>query len=252
MIGWKEALLRRVAAGLHARAAPGDRRSLEAFSERCASWLGDYALFRALKARWGGRAWTEWPEALARRDPAALRAAGEELAEEVRSQLFCQWAFFRQWGRLRERCRSMGIRLMGDLPIYVAHDSAEVWARPELFQLDARGRPAAVAGVPPDYFSATGQLWGNPLYRWDALARTGYAWWIERFRAVLSEEVVGALVLALILLLMMIFRPQGIFPARRRARGRPPWRAASAPARAATRGPRLPRAAASSAARATG
>ncbi len=186
VIAWKGALLRHAADRCHAGGAPADRRSLEDFAERHASWLGDFALFQALKARHGGRPWTAWPPALARRDPGTLRDARAELAGEIRAQVFGQWAFFRQWARLRERCRSAGIRLMGDLPIYVAHDSAEVWARPELFQLDAQGRPAAVAGVPPDYFSATGQLWGNPLYRWEAARRTGWAFWIERMRSALE------------------------------------------------------------------
>ena len=186
VIAWKGALLRRASARFHARAAAGDRLSLEAFSERHASWLGDFALFQALKERHGGLAWPRWPAPLARRDGEALRKARAELADEIRAQIFCQWAFFRQWARLREHCRSRGIRLMGDLPIYVAHDSAEVWARPELYHLDARGEPTVVAGVPPDYFSATGQRWGNPLYRWEALRETGYAFWIERTRSALE------------------------------------------------------------------
>ncbi len=110
------------------------------------------------------------------------RRRRERCAREIRAEQFAQWQFFRQWDRLREACRAAGIRLMGDVPIFVAHDSADVWAHPELFRLRSDGRPAWIAGVPPDYFSATGQRWGNPLYRWDVLERTGFAWWVARFR----------------------------------------------------------------------
>lgn len=158
------------------------REDLRVFCEANAAWLDDYALFAALKARHAGRPWTDWEPALAQREPGALHAWRERCAREVRAEQFAQWQFFLQWGRLRERCRAAGIRLMGDLPIFVAHDSADVWSHPELFRLAADGRPASIAGVPPDYFSATGQCWGNPLYRWDVLERSGYAWWVARFR----------------------------------------------------------------------
>jgi 4-alpha-glucanotransferase len=185
-LGWKRVRLRRAAAAF-ARGATGEPSAeLEAFRAREAGWLSDWALFAVLKESHGGRPWTEWPAPLARRDPAALGAARARYAEEIFAEEFAQWCFARQWQALRGRCRALGVALMGDVPIYVAHDSVEVWTRPGLFRLDARGLPAFVAGVPPDYFSATGQLWGNPLYDWDALARDGWAFWIDRVRGALA------------------------------------------------------------------
>ena len=131
-------------------------------------------------------AWTDWEPDIAQRDPAAVARWSARCERDIRLHKLTQFLFFEQWQRVREACRARSIAIMGDIPIFVAHDSADVWARRELFRLDADGRPAVVAGVPPDYFSATGQLWGNPHYRWDALERTGYAWWIERFRALLD------------------------------------------------------------------
>ncbi len=133
------------------------------------------------------RPWTRWAGPLARREPAALDAARARYASEISAEVFAQWCFARQWDALRARCRALGIALLGDVPIYVAHDSVEVWSRPELFRLDARGEPAAVAGVPPDYFSASGQLWGNPLHDWDAVARDGWRSWIARIRGALAQ-----------------------------------------------------------------
>ena len=151
-----------------------------------AAWLTDYARFCALKAREGGRSWCEWPEPLRRRDPAALAAADRELAGEMEAVRFSQHLFFSQWAELRAHCRELGIALIGDLPIYVTHDSADVWAHQELFRLDAAGRPTVVAGVPPDYFSETGQRWGNPVYDWAANAAGGYGWWLSRLAHNLS------------------------------------------------------------------
>lgn len=148
-----------------------------------AVWLEDWALFAALKERFGGAPWIEWPADLALRDAAAIRSARTELAEEVAFHAFAQFLFFRQWGRLRREAAERGVAILGDVPIYVVHDSADVWANSRLFALDSAGRPEEVAGVPPDYFSETGQLWGYPLYRWDRLEEEGYAWWVERFRA---------------------------------------------------------------------
>ncbi|HKS70884.1 MAG TPA: 4-alpha-glucanotransferase, partial [Ktedonobacterales bacterium] len=145
-----------------------------------------YALFAALKDAHDGAAWTRWPEPLRERDESALAAARERLAEDVRFHEFSQFLFFRQWQAVRTAAHERGIRIIGDLPIFVAHDSADAWAHRELFQLDARGEPLVVAGVPPDYYSPTGQRWGNPLYHWDALKQSGYAWWIERVRAALE------------------------------------------------------------------
>ncbi len=179
---WKAALLRRASERFRARALAGEQAALAAFRAREAAWLEDVALFLALKDRHGGVAWTDWDAPLARRDPRALAAARREHAAEIDVHAFAQWVFDRQWGRLRDHARARGVALMGDLPIYLAHDSAEVWARARLFRLDAEGRPLAVAGVPPDYFSATGQLWGNPLHDWAAQAAEGYGFWVERVR----------------------------------------------------------------------
>jgi 4-alpha-glucanotransferase len=161
----------------------------DAFARFCreqAHWLDDFALFMALKEAHGQRAWTTWPAEIAARDPGAVTRWGRELQREVRQHQLTQYVFFTQWNRVREQCRAHGVTLLGDLPIFVAHDSADVWARRDLFKLGANGRPAVVAGVPPDYFSATGQLWGNPHYDWERLAATGYEWWTARVRALLT------------------------------------------------------------------
>lgn len=150
-------------------------------------WLADYALFMALKDQHGGAVWSAWPPELARRDPVALARAREELTESIGFYRFCQERFFNEWATLKREANASGITIVGDLPIFVAYDSADVWAHQEQFFLDERGRPEAVAGVPPDYFSETGQLWGNPLYRWDTMARDGYRWWIDRLRMALSQ-----------------------------------------------------------------
>lgn len=148
-------------------------------------WIGDWALYAALKSRYGGARWAEWPHALAVRDGAALATAARDLEDEISYRKYVQYLFFRQWAAVREAAAAHGIRIVGDLPIYVAGDSADVWANRDLFQLDDNGEPTVVAGVPPDYFSATGQRWGNPLYRWDRLRETNYRWWVSRFRAAL-------------------------------------------------------------------
>jgi 4-alpha-glucanotransferase len=183
---WKRERLARAAARFQHGARGSARADLEAFRAREAAWLEDFALFAALKEAHGGAPWTLWPEPLARREPAALARARSVHAAAVDAAVFAQWCFFRQWEALRARCRAGGVALVGDLPIYVAHDSVEVWTRPDRFRLDAHGQPALVAGVPPDYFSATGQLWGNPLYDWDLLAREGHLFWIERVRGTLA------------------------------------------------------------------
>ena len=160
------------------------------FGDFCSTherWLNDYALFMALKDAHGGeRIWSRWEPDIAARQPHALEHWKARLATQIEALQFMQYAFFRQWRDLQKYARERGIRIMGDLPIYVAHDSADVWASPELFQLDANGDTAVMSGVPPDYFSATGQLWGNPIYRWDRMAETGFRWWIERLRAALT------------------------------------------------------------------
>ncbi|MDT0631844.1 4-alpha-glucanotransferase [Rubrivirga sp. S365] len=162
------------------------RGAFEDYAEREAAWLEDYALFVAIKADQGGAAWTEWPAALAHRDERALAEARRQHAEAVDRERFDQFVAERQWAALRERCRAAGVEVLGDLPIYVALDSADVWADRDLFDLDEAGRPREVAGVPPDYFSATGQRWGNPLYRWDRMAENGYRWWRRRLRRTLA------------------------------------------------------------------
>jgi 4-alpha-glucanotransferase len=179
-------LLERAHARFAAEASPRVRRGFAAFRRSQRSWLEDYALFSVLKDEHGGAPWTDWEPELALRRPAALARARKRLARALDRVRFTQYQFFEQWGALRRHCHELGVRIMGDLPIFVAHDSADVWAHPELFHLAKDGAPTHIAGVPPDYFSATGQRWGNPLYRWAVLRRTGYRWWIARFRAVFS------------------------------------------------------------------
>jgi 4-alpha-glucanotransferase len=186
LIPWKMGALASAARRFFECAAPGDRAPFDAFCERNAGWLDDFALFMALKQSHPEGIWSNWEAGLRSRNPQALESARQALAVPVSVHKFLQFAFFEQWGTLRAYCRERGVRLMGDLPIYVAHDSADVWANPQYFHLDGTGNPTVVAGVPPDYFSATGQLWGNPIYRWDVLASSGYDWWLKRFRAVLE------------------------------------------------------------------
>ncbi len=143
-------------------------------------WLEDYALFTALKEKFGGRPWTEWSEDIKMRVPEAIELYRKELSEEIRFVKFVQYIFFRQWDRFHRYCNKNGIQLIGDIPIYVSPDCADVWAQPELFELDEKRCPKRVAGVPPDYFSATGQLWGNPLYDWEAMKKDNYKWWLKR------------------------------------------------------------------------
>jgi 4-alpha-glucanotransferase len=162
------------------------RRAFAAFCQRQSSWLDDYALFRALKDTHGGKAWNEWDASLAGREAFALSRAREALLEEVAAQKFHQFLFFQQWFDLKAYCHERGISLIGDIPIFVAHDSADVWTNPDQFKLDAAGKPLVVAGVPPDYFSKTGQLWGNPLYDWDRMRRDDFNWWVARVHATLQ------------------------------------------------------------------
>ena len=182
---WKERILR--AAWVRFREAAGSeaREALERFSGAPAQafWLSDWTLFAAARRARGGASWTEWEAGLGQRQPASLAQARRDLAQEIAFEEFVQFLFFHQWERLRREADLRGIEILGDIPIYVAHDSADVWAHRRLFALDSAGRPESVAGVPPDYFSATGQLWGYPVYRWEESARDGHAWWIERLRA---------------------------------------------------------------------
>ncbi len=174
--------LSRAAQRFAARATAEERAELQAFVERHADWLPDYALFMTLAERNDWRDWSDWDAPLAAREPAALAVARETHAERVAFWTFCQWCFFRQWLALRAYANGRGVEIIGDAPIFIAYQSAEVWARRELFELDVRGKPTAVAGVPPDAFSDTGQRWGNPLYRWKAHGNEGYAWWVQRIR----------------------------------------------------------------------
>ena len=186
VIAHRRAIWPRVLDRFEARAARSLRDRFDGFCRGHASWLDDFALFMAVKDAQNQAAWTAWEPEIAQRDPSAIARWSAGLAREIRLHKLTQFLFFEQWQRVREACRARSIQIMGDLPIFVAHDSADVWAKRELFRLDAGGRPSVLTGVPPDYFSATGQLWGNPHYQWDVLARTGYAWWIDRFRAVLA------------------------------------------------------------------
>jgi 4-alpha-glucanotransferase len=183
---WKERIHGIAFEAFREGAAPGLREGFTHFRRRNAGWLDSYSLFRVLRRQHGGAAWTEWEPAIRDRDPAALAALRAELDEPIAREAFQQFLFERQWQPLREHARRRGISIIGDVPIFVAHDSADVWANRSLFQLDAEGNPTVVSGVPPDYFSETGQRWGNPLYRWDRLEHDGYRWWVERFRRTLE------------------------------------------------------------------
>jgi 4-alpha-glucanotransferase len=217
LIEYKMRLLRKAYEGF--KKVPASVKKFNAFCKKNADWLDNYALFVAIKwhyiaerkeqldppelaayaaANAGyltdsqisdyfyGAVWSSWPDGLARRDKAALAEMGAQLDDEVSFYMFLQYEFFEQWGKVKDYANKKGISIIGDIPIFVAMDSSDVWASPELFQLDKDGRPISVAGVPPDYFSATGQLWGNPLYNWDAHKKTGFAWWVKRVSAVLS------------------------------------------------------------------
>jgi 4-alpha-glucanotransferase len=187
VIPFKEKLLEKA----WTRFISGERSDLRpAYEEFCATqetWLEDYALFRALKNKFDGFYYLEWPEDLIQRKPAALAKARRELAREIDRFRFEQFLLLRQADQLKEYAHAKGVTLIGDLPFFVSPDSSDVWANPELFLLDERRRPRFVAGVPPDYFSAEGQLWGNPVYNWDALQATGYQWWIDRIRTLLGH-----------------------------------------------------------------
>jgi 4-alpha-glucanotransferase len=186
---WRSRLLDEAWRHFRRKASPAARRALEAFIEHPdqSEWLEDWALFAALRERERERPWFDWDGELRRREPGAMRAARGELGQRVAFHRFIQFVFFRQWSAVRRAARRRGIELMGDLPYYVAHDSADVWARQELFRLDGSGRALTVGGVPPDYFSKTGQRWGNPTYDWSRLEQTDYDWWISRLRANLRQ-----------------------------------------------------------------
>lgn len=185
LIPWKLNLLLRAFSRL--ASMPKDfRDGFDYFCAQNAAWLNDYALFMALKDSHGGKAWNTWEESLRAREPAAVDAAKRELSDDIHRHSFYQFLFFRQWENLRNYANEKGLKIIGDMPIFVAYDSADVWSHPELFFLDEAGDPTVVAGVPPDLFSPTGQLWGNPLYRWDVHKESGYAWWLERIKFALK------------------------------------------------------------------
>ncbi|HVN18867.1 MAG TPA: 4-alpha-glucanotransferase [Dongiaceae bacterium] len=165
------------------RSASGDDcQRFESFRAENSWWLEDFVLFDALRARHKLATWNQWPRELASREPAALESARKELADDIRIRSALQFAFYEQWRALRKYCADRSIRIVGDVAIFVNHDSADVWTHPELFRLDVKLEPEVVAGVPPDFFSRTGQRWGNPLYRWDVMKQQGYHWWIQRLR----------------------------------------------------------------------
>ena len=178
--------LARAAACFSEVASPAVRAERAAFEAAQSGWLDDYALFMAATDRLGGP-WSDWPADLASRKPEALAALRRQDANRIDFWRFVQWCFSRQWDLVRAHARERGVAVLGDVPIFIAHHSAEVWARPELFELDEGGRQTVVAGVPPDAFSETGQRWGNPLYRWATHAAEGYAWWTQRLRHALRQ-----------------------------------------------------------------
>ncbi|MGA7925410.1 MAG: 4-alpha-glucanotransferase, partial [Candidatus Sulfotelmatobacter sp.] len=189
VIPFKQRLLETAWANFKAgqRSARDLAPAYDEFCARQAHWLEDYALFRALKEKYRGAYYLEWPAELVQRSPSALAEARRELASQIDQVRFAQFLLFRQADQLKEHAHAKGVSLIGDLPFFVSPDSSDVWANPQLFLLDEQHRPRFVAGVPPDYFSAQGQLWGNPVYNWDAVRSTGYRWCIDRLRALLAH-----------------------------------------------------------------
>ena len=187
VVPFKHRLLDRLWTYFNASPRPDLRNAFDEFRKSQAHWLEDYALFRALKVRYNSAYYLEWPPELVQRTPAALAQARRDLAPWIDRICFAQFLLFRQWARLKSYAHAKGVRLIGDLPFFASPDSSDVWVNPEMFLLDEQRRPRFVAGVPPDYFSVQGQLWGNPVYDWDALRRTGYHWCIERIRALLAR-----------------------------------------------------------------
>ena len=183
VIPFRLAMLRKAAAGFF-ESADEVHSEFNDFRAANARWLDDYSLFMALTGQDISKKWSDWSPDLARRQPTALATARLQYAGEIRFWEFVQWNFFRQWFALKRYANERGVKIVGDIPIFIAYDSADVWANPQLFYLDAKLRPTVVAGVPPDFFSDTGQLWGNPLYRWDRHEADGYAWWVGRMREI--------------------------------------------------------------------
>ena len=180
---WRNDILRKAFKRFQAGASRQHKQEEEAFRQQEADWLDDYALFMALKNAHDGRPWSDWEADIRDRTPEAMRRWKEQLAHEMDYYVFMQWLFYRQWNALHDYARDRGVQIIGDIPIFVAMDSADAWTNREQFHFDKQGQPTLVAGVPPDFFSETGQLWGNPLYRWDVMQEDGFQWWIARFRA---------------------------------------------------------------------
>jgi len=187
VIPWRDAQLRAAAAGFVARASAADRKAFSAWCAREAAWLDEYALFMALFNAHGQKPWWDWAEPLRLRDEKALAAARTQHAGEIDFWRFVQWCWDEQCRALKAYANQRGIAIMGDLPIFIAHHSADCWARPDLYFLDEQFQPTVIAGVPPDFFSVTGQRWGNPLYRWDRMAAEDYRWWTDRVKRALSQ-----------------------------------------------------------------
>jgi 4-alpha-glucanotransferase len=186
VIEYKLAMLRRAFENFCAKLPTALVANFELFRQQTAAWLDDYALYRALKDAHGGAAWNTWEQDLRARAPHAIGRARETLREQIEAEKFYQYLFFKQWAALKNYCHERGVSIIGDIPIFVAYDSADVWTHPHLFKLNFDGTPRVVAGVPPDYFSRTGQLWGNPIYDWERMRANGFAWWIARMRATLQ------------------------------------------------------------------
>ncbi|MDA2938014.1 4-alpha-glucanotransferase [Acidobacteria bacterium AH-259-A15] len=186
VIKFKLPLLHKACDNFLRKGSPSQKEDYESFCQQNRSWLEDFALFMAVKDASGGKVWTQWDHGIARREPAAISHWQSKLQKEVKSFEFQQYQFFKQWQGLRRYSGERNVQIMGDIPIFIAHNSADVWVNPKFFDVDEQGNPTHVAGVPPDYFSETGQRWGNPLYRWDILSEESYQWWIDRFEANLS------------------------------------------------------------------
>ena len=186
VILYKTSVLDKAYKHFKAGATSEQRRSLETFTSEQGYWLDDYALFMALKEANGGQAWNTWDEPLRSRDKDALETAKNDLSDDIDKQKVWQWLFYEQWLAVKAYANERDIQVIGDIPIFIAYDSADAWANPELFYFDDAGNPTVIAGVPPDYFSETGQRWGNPLYRWDKMKERGFEWWITRIRSTLE------------------------------------------------------------------
>lgn len=186
-IEWKNALLNRAFLRFKKSRSEKLKSAYQAFISSENNWLADFSLFMAIKERLGGGSWDSWPEELRKRDLEALGNFVSDHPDDIEKHTFRQFLFFDQWNRVRAYANQKGIQVIGDIPIFVAYDSADAWSNPDLFYLDKKGRPTVVAGVPPDYFSPTGQLWGNPLYKWPVHKKQGYKWWINRFHSVLNQ-----------------------------------------------------------------